>query len=103
MDTMFAPGYYAIIYRSLMTEISRFLGMIVRMPDTPERAGIFQVQYDELIAEFSVDTLETVTGDLTPTAIDLIIEWADAHRRELRENWQRALTHQKLIGIQGLE
>jgi hypothetical protein len=50
-----------------------------------------------------IDTLEVREGRLPPRALALVLEWASAHRAELRDNWQRAERHEPLLAIEPLQ
>jgi hypothetical protein len=50
-----------------------------------------------------IDTLEVREGRLPPRALALVLEWASAHRAELRDNWQQAERHEPLLAIEPLQ
>jgi hypothetical protein len=58
-----------------MPEISRFLGIIIRM------------FYGDNEAAFSIETLEVIEGKLPARVVGLVVEWATLHQKELMENW----------------
>jgi hypothetical protein len=86
-----------------MPEISRFLGMIVRMYWDDHPPPHFHVEYGGVQATLRIDTLEVMRGQLPGRALALLAEWALAHREELRENWQRAERGEPLMPIAPLE
>ena len=43
-----------------------------------------------------------IAGGLSPRTQRLVVEWAQAHQSELRENWLLARAHQPLISIEPL-
>jgi len=51
---------------------------------------------------YEIDTLRLYRGRLPPRAHSLVLEWADMHRNELRDNWRRAQRHQTLHSIEPL-
>jgi hypothetical protein len=50
-----------------------------------------------------IDTLEVQRGALPRRALSLVVEWALAHRDELRHNWERAEHGQPIVDIAPLE
>jgi hypothetical protein len=72
-----------------MPEISRFLGIIIRMyfeaveHDPPH----FHAYYGEYEAVFAIDSLEVIKGWVPARIRGLVVEWAEIHRKELQKNW----------------
>jgi hypothetical protein len=62
----------------------------------------FHATYSGHVAEIDIETLLVLDGWLPPRALRLVTEWADLHRRELRENWDRARVHDQLLPIDPL-
>lgn len=62
----------------------------------------FHVKYNEYRALISINTLSVITGELPPRALGLTVEWAMSHRRELLEQWQKAVDHQEFDRIEPL-
>jgi hypothetical protein len=54
-------------------------------------------------AQIVIDTLEVLQGQLPRRALALVVEWALAHRPELRDNWNRAEHHEALQPIEPLQ
>ncbi len=86
-----------------MPEISRFLGMIIRMYYDDHAPPHFHVRYGEHEAVISILDLACLTGRLPPKAMGLVIEWASAHRAELEEDWALACQDLPLKAILPLE
>lgn len=63
----------------------------------------FHAFYAEHGAQISIETLEVLDGGLPRRALDLVLEWAAAHRDDLRADWLRAEQHEQLLPIQPLE
>jgi hypothetical protein len=61
------------------------------------------VYYQGAEATVRVDTLEVMRGDLPRRAWLLVLEWAVAHRDELRHNWERAERGEPVVAIDPLE
>ena len=62
----------------------------------------FHAYYGEYRASISIDTLEIREGRLPRRALALVLEWANEHRDELRENWQKAEAHEPIQSIEPL-
>ena len=54
-------------------------------------------------AVYAIDTLEILRGQLPRRAHGMVIEWALAHRAELRTNWERAREQLPLEKIEPLD
>jgi hypothetical protein len=71
-----------------MPEIARFYGIVIKLffgdPPPPH----FHAIYGEYVGLFNIDTLEMIEGDLPNRAKNLVLEWAAAHRGELKEMWE---------------
>lgn len=83
-----------------MPEVSRFYGIVVRMYSGGEHPPPhFHVQYGEQRATISIDAFDILEGGLPARARKLVHEWARLHQHELRENWERAQTHEPMLPI----
>ena len=63
----------------------------------------FHAVYGEYGAVVSIETGEVRRGNLPPRASQLVKEWTEMHRQDLRENWERAGSEQELRKIPPLE
>lgn len=70
-----------------MPEISRFLGIVIRMFSVEHNPPHFHAVYDEFEAQFSIEHLEIIEGYLPPRIRGLVIEWASIHQKALLKNW----------------
>ncbi len=70
-----------------MPEISRFLGIIIRMFFNEHNPPHFHAYYNEHKAEIAIDTLEILAGSLPKRVYKLVVEWAIEHRAELMTDW----------------
>ena len=86
-----------------MPTISRFFGILIQMYLDDHPPPHFHAIYGEFDAQISIDTLEILRGYLPRRVHVLVIEWAMAHRPELRENWRRAERHDPLLQIVPLD
>jgi hypothetical protein len=69
-------------------EISRFYGIIIRMFYGDHRPPHFHAIYGD--NEITVD-IQTgaIDGRFPRRALQLVMEWLDAHRDELMANWRK--------------
>ena len=86
-----------------MPEVSRFYGIVVRMYYDEHPPPHFHVAYQDAQAVLRIDTLEVSRGHLPRRALSLVVEWALAHRHELRQNWERAERGEPIVEIAPLE
>ena len=89
-----------------MPEISRFLGIIIRMfvePDTPHHKPHFHAYYQDDVAIYSIESLELIAGHLPRRQQRFVEAWAELHQYELRENWVRLQRGEQPIKIEPLK
>jgi hypothetical protein len=72
-----------------MPEISRFLGIVIRMYFFDHEPPHFHASYSGAEAQFRIDPIGLLAGDFPPRALALVVEWATLHRAELLDNWRR--------------
>lgn len=70
-----------------MPEISRFLGIIIKMHWNEHNPPHFHAEYNQYKAVIDINTLTVTTGKLPGKVLGLVIEWAEIHQVELLENW----------------
>lgn len=85
-----------------MPTISRFFGIVIRMYYDDHPPPHFHAYYGDDVAVVAIDTLEVVEGGLPKRPLALVVEWAQQHRDELREDWLLAEMHQTLKPIAAL-
>jgi len=86
-----------------MPEISRFFGIVIRMFYNDHEPAHFHAFYGEYEALIEIETLEVYRGELPRRALALVLEWAEAHRAELRSDWRRASGGESLAPIAPLD
>ena len=86
-----------------MPTISTFFGIVIRMYYDDHGPPHFHAYYGEDMALISLETLEVLQGRLPRRAMSLVLEWAQQHRSELREDWRLAEGHEPLKNIAPLE
>jgi len=72
-----------------MPEISRFLGIVIRMYFLDHDPPHFHAAYAGAEAQIRIRPLGVLGGTLPPRALALAVEWASLHEIELLENWRR--------------
>lgn len=85
-----------------MPEISRFLGIVIKMFYADHNPPHFHAVYGRHEGTFSIESLEMTEGNLPPRVRGLVIEWASLHRKELEENWKLIQKEQKFKKIKPL-
>lgn len=86
-----------------MPEISRFFGIIIKMYYREHNPPHFHAEYQDFKAEYNINTLEIIGGELPKRANALVLEWAAEHRAELLDDWNRALEQKELLKINPLQ
>ena len=86
-----------------MPEISRFLGIVIRMFYSDHAAPHFHAYYGDKMARVNINTLGAMSSTLPPRVLGLVIEWGKIHQKALLTNWQRARLGRPLRRIEPLE
>jgi hypothetical protein len=86
-----------------MPEISRFFGIVIAIYFSDHAPPHFHARYGSQRAQFALDDLRLLEGELSPRARGLVTEWASRHHAELRANWERAARREPLQSIAPLE
>ena len=76
-----------------MPEISRFLGIVIRMYYRDHAPPHFHAEYGEFEIEIEIES-GFVEGRFPRRALKAVLEWYELHRADLFENWR--LTEQRL-------
>lgn len=72
-----------------MPEISRFLGIVIRMYPRDHLPPDFHASYGDAEALIAIGPVTQLQGRLPPRVLALIVEWAMRHQVELSANWHR--------------
>jgi hypothetical protein len=86
-----------------MPRISAFYGVVIVMYYDDHPPPHFHALYAGAQVQVRTDTLEVLTGSLPRRAMALVLEWADQHRDELADSWERARRHEPLGRIDPLD
>lgn len=86
-----------------MPEISRFFGIIIFMYFDDHNPPHFHVKYGEQRAIVGIQDLRLLEGNLSRRAMNMVLEWANEHRLELMNNWNRMQSTGEYTKIPPLE
>lgn len=86
-----------------MPTISMFFGILIQMHWREHAPPHFHALYGEYEAIIDIRTLEIISGGIPKRALALVLEWAQAHRNELMEDWKLCEHNQNPKKIQPLE
>jgi hypothetical protein len=75
-----------------MPEISRFLGIVIKMYWAEHNPPHFHAEYNGFSAEIEIATLTVKTGKLPARILGLVVEWAELYQEELLQNWKTLQT-----------
>jgi hypothetical protein len=70
-------------------ELCRFLGIVIYMFFDDHEPAHFHARYSGWRGRFLLNGA-LLDGHMPPRVLGLIVEWANLHHVELRENWNRA-------------
>ena len=63
----------------------------------------FHAIYGDDEAIIAIEALELIEGELPRPVMGRVLDWAELHKHELRDNWNRRQEHKRLNPIQPLE
>ena len=85
-----------------MPEISRFLGIVIRMYFRDHRPPHFHAEYGEHEITVDIDS-GIVQGRFPRRALTAVLDWYNLHQDGLARNWELIQTRQPLNPIEPLE
>lgn len=85
-----------------MPEISRFLGVIIRMHYRDHVPPHFHAHYGDFEVTVELES-GIVTGKFPKRALSAVLEWHGLNREALIQNWQKAVNRESLTAIPPLE
>jgi hypothetical protein len=86
-----------------MPEISRFLGIIIRMYPKEHNPPHFHAFHGDDVGVFSIETGQMIQGDFPFKKAALVTAWTIIHCDELLLNWNRLDNGQQILKIKPLE
>lgn len=86
-----------------MPIISIFFGIVIRMYHNDHAPPHFHAAYQGFEALIRISDGSIYAGSLPTKALRLVQEWAERHRNELLENWQRGVDLLPMELIQGAD
>ena len=85
-----------------MPEISRFLGIVIRMYFQDHNPPHFHVSYESFEASIDIENLKIIRGNIPPRIYGIVVEWASLHKKELIKNWKNAKNLKEIKSIKPL-
>ncbi len=85
-----------------MPEISRFLGIVIRMYVGDDPAPHFHAEYGEYEITVEIAT-GIVNGKFPRRAMGAVLDWYALHQSELMADWEAAVNRNPLSKIEPLE
>ena len=85
-----------------MPTICRFHGIVITMYFDDHGHPHFHARHDGRQAKVRIDQIEVIDSALGLRQLRLVLAWAELHRDELLENWQRARAGETLNEIEPL-
>lgn len=89
--------------RTIMADISRFFGLVVRMHFRDHPPPHIHVRYGRADAQIGIAPVELIGGRLPPRLLALAIHWGKVHQAELLRNWDGLQSDQPPRRIAPLE
>ena len=85
-----------------MPEISRFLGIVIRMYLEDHPPPHFHASYGDYEVTVGIQS-GVVRGRFPKRAMRFVLDWAELHRDELLDAWNKIDTPNRIKRIEGLE
>jgi len=80
-----------------------FYGVVIQMFWNDHAPPHFHALYGEHEAIVAIETFQVLRGSLPRRALALVFEWAQDHRAELMENWERCRLREMPTKIEPLQ
>jgi hypothetical protein len=94
--------WYELRQRTGMPEISRFYGIVITMYFVDHARPHFHARFGGQAISMEIDD-DGLSGSFPHHRLALLYEWRDAHRDELRANWERLRQGQSPVSIAPLD
>jgi hypothetical protein len=86
-----------------MPTISSFYGILIQMFWNDHAPPHFHASYGEYTGIVDINSLLMLEGNLPRRALNLIIDWAELHQKELLTDWELCAQKQKPLKIEPLK
>ena len=86
-----------------MPTISTFYGILIQMFWGDHAPPHFHARYSEYNGIIDINTLKMLEGDLPRRALNLILDWAELHQKELLLDWELCMKKQTPNKIEPLK
>ncbi len=85
-----------------MPTISAFYGIFIKMFFADHAPPHFHAEYAEFKATIDIQKLKLIEGELPRRALDLVLDWAELHQKELIQDWDLCQNKQQPKKIEPL-
>jgi hypothetical protein len=72
-----------------MPAVSQFYGIVIYMYFEDHNPPHFHAEYGEHEVLIEIESLQVYAGSLPRKGLGLVLDWAELHQQELRDNWNR--------------
>ena len=89
-----------------MPVISMFYGIIISLyyfDNKQHKLPHIHAKYGEFESVFSIDTGDSIEGNLPSRTVKLVEAWIEIHREDLAANWELAINGQRIFPIDPLK
>ena len=86
-----------------MPEICRFYGIVIQMFYKEHQPPHFHITHGEYRATISIDDLKVLLGDFPRRGLNLVLDWAELHQKELKREWELAKDEKPLFKMEPLK
>ena len=85
-----------------MPRISEFFGIAIYMYFRDHNPPHFHAIYAGEEVQIAFETMAVLKGSLPPRAMGMVTEWAEIHKQELGNDWEKAKNGTPLDAIEPL-
>ncbi|GAB4443384.1 MAG: DUF4160 domain-containing protein [Turneriella sp.] len=86
-----------------MPQISEFFGIRIYMYWNDNQPAHFHAKYGSLEALVDIEEGVVLNGALPARQLKLVLAWAELHRDELLQNWEKCRQHEMPARIEALK
>ena len=85
-----------------MPVLSKFYGIVIRMLFSGLFPARFHAIYEQCEVVVQIEPLRIVSGEAPRRVRQMVLEWAEQHKQELLEAWNRCAAAEKPLPISPL-